>query len=265
MSVMTLPGEQPYHYHDSGGDGPPLVLLHGFPMSHLQWQPQIHHFAASHRVIAPDLRGLGESTVTDPTATITMEQHADDVVSLLQHLQISQPVTFIGLSMGGYVLWQLVHKYPDLPGKIVLCHTRTVADTAEQAEGRLQLAARTLEEQSADAVLATMLPRLLPASAPDSVRFAVTRMARSATPAGLAATLRGLAVRPDAGDIPATIQAPTLVISGELDAISPPGEMQEWARRIPNCQFVSLSGAGHLSPLETPGLFHQTLTGWAAW
>jgi 3-oxoadipate enol-lactonase len=262
---LTQLADQPYSYVDTGGDGPVLVLLHGFPMSHQQWQPQLERFAASHRVIAPDLRGLGDSVITDPQATMTMEQHADDVAALLQHLNISLPVTVIGLSMGGYALWQLVRKYPQVLGKVVLCHTRTVADTPEQAAGRLQLAEKTLVEESAEPVLAAMLPKLLPETAPESVRFAVTRMARGSSPTGLAATLRGLATRPDAGDVPAQIRVPTLVITGELDAISPPAEMQTWASRIPNHTFVNLPGVGHLSPLEAPDLFHQALVGWAAW
>jgi pimeloyl-ACP methyl ester carboxylesterase len=265
QAQLTQLGNQPYSYVDTGGEGPPLLLLHGFPLSHQQWQPQLEHIATSHRVIAPDLRGLGDSAITDPQATVTMEQHADDVVTLLQQLSINQPVTVIGLSMGGYILWQLVRKYPQILGKIVLCHTRTIADTTEQAAARQQLADLTLTEQSADAVLATMLPRLLPASAPESVRFAVTRMARSSSPGGLAATLRGLAARPDTGDVPALIRVPTLVITGELDAISPPAEMQAWASRIPQHEFVNLPGVGHLSPLEAPELFHQALVGWNAW
>jgi pimeloyl-ACP methyl ester carboxylesterase len=265
QAQLTQLGDQPYCYVDTGGDGPVLVLLHGFPMSHQQWQPQLERFAVSHRVIAPDLRGLGESTITDSAATISMEQHADDIVTLLQQLSVAQPVTVMGLSMGGYILWQLIQKYPQKLAKIVLCHTRTVADTPEQAMGREKLADTTLSENSADPVLATMLPRLLPEAAPQSVRFAVTRMARGSSPAGLAATLRGLATRPDASEIPAQVRVPTLVITGELDVISPPAEMQSWAQRIPQHEFVCLPGVGHLSPLEAPDLFHQALTGWAAW
>ena len=89
---------------DVSGEGPPLLLVHGFPLDHSMWQEQIAEFATTHRVIAPDLRGFGLSDVTP--GTVTMEQFADDLAAMLPELSITEPVIFCGLSMGGYVAWQ---------------------------------------------------------------------------------------------------------------------------------------------------------------
>jgi pimeloyl-ACP methyl ester carboxylesterase len=251
---------QSYQFHRDGSGDPTLLFVHGFPLNHSQWQAQLEHFGTSHCVIAPDLRGLGGSPVVSADdAIVTMEQHADDLAAMLDQLKVDQPVVFIGLSMGGYIAWQFVRKYAARLRALVLCHTRTIGDNPAQATARHNLAAQTLKEQSSQAAEAQMLPRLLPASASPALVAAVEQMIRSATPAGLAANLRGLALRPDATAILPTIRVPTLVISGSEDVISPPEEMRSWANQIPGSHFVTIANVGHLSPLESQGEFNQCL------
>src|SRR5690606_29944369 len=98
------------------GSGPVLLLVHGFPLDHQMWQPQLDALSADFRVIAPDLRGFGATGLTTDTELperITMEQLADDMARLLDALAIDEPVHFCGLSMGGYVAWQFWRKYPE--------------------------------------------------------------------------------------------------------------------------------------------------------
>ena len=76
------------------GSGPPVLFVHGFPLSHSMWRAQLEAFESDHRVIAPDLRGFGESDVTD--GTVTMEQHADDLAALLDELNVDEPVFSVG-------------------------------------------------------------------------------------------------------------------------------------------------------------------------
>lgn len=259
LTTYTLE-HQPYQVYRAGMEGPVLLFVHGFPLNHAQWENQFLHFAASHRVIAPDLRGLGGSRISDNDMVVTMEQHADDLHALLNELHINEPVVFIGLSMGGYVAWQMAKKYPQRLRSLVLCHTRVMADTPEQAQGRHQLAAETLHSQTSLKIEEAMLPRLLPPSANPSAEEAVRQMARSSSIAGLAATLCGMAARPDMTSLLPSIAVPTLAISGEYDAISPPAEMAAWSTKIPGARFVSLPGVGHLSPIEGPHAFNQLLT-----
>ena len=87
-----------------------------------------------YRVIAPDLRGFGESPV--PEGTYSMDAMADDVVELLETLEIAGPVVVGGLSMGGYVALSLVARYPTRVKALMLMDTRAGADTPEAAQGR---------------------------------------------------------------------------------------------------------------------------------
>src|SRR5262245_32136019 len=144
------------------GQGPPLILIHGFPLDHTMWNEQIVALAKARRVIAPDLRGFGASQV--PPGTATMEQMADDIAAILDALEIREPIALVGLSMGGYVAFQFVRKYGHRLGALVLADTRSSADAPEAAAGRLKLAAHVLAAGTGYAADA-MIPR---AFAPES-------------------------------------------------------------------------------------------------
>lgn len=262
---LTTTSIPPLHCICRGSTGPLLLLVHGFPLHHQQWIHQLNYLAANHRVLVPDLRGLGQSPLFPGQTQVTMEDHADDLNALLDALGIDEPVHYMGLSMGGYVAWQMLRKYPARVRSLVLCHTRVIADTPEQAAGRFQVAERTLEQQSAEPVLEAMLPRLLHAGVSPTIGEEVRQMAYDSPINGLAANARGLALRVDATAWLSAIQIPALAISGEYDGISSPSEMQAWSAKIPGCRFISLPGVGHLSPMEAPGLFNQTLTELASW
>jgi pimeloyl-ACP methyl ester carboxylesterase len=241
------------------GDGPPLLLVHGFPLSHAMWRAQFGPLSACFRVIAPDLRGFGASQVT--SGTVTMEQFADDCHALLEALDVREPVTFCGLSMGGYIAWQFARKYADRLARLIVCDTRALPDTPEAAETRLKMAEQVLSLGSELAAKA-MLPRLLaPASAerrPELVDE-LRRMMLATDPVGIAAAQRGMAVRPDARSLLPAISAPTLVLVGEHDVISTPEEMRQIAAAIPRSKFVVVPGVGHMAPMEDPDTVNRAL------
>lgn len=248
-----------------GNAGPVLLFVHGFPLSHQQWTAQISEFAKTHQVIAPDLRGLGTSPLRPGQTKLTMEDHADELATLLDSLQIREPVIYAGLSMGGYIAWQMIHKYPERLRALILCNTRVVADTPEQAEARFQLAEKTLQLRSPQAILDVMLPKLLPPKVNPAIVDAVKQMAHQATPEGLAANLHALATRPNVTSMLPNIQIPSLVISSEFDTISPPSEMGQWAAMMPKARFISLPGIGHITSMEAPELFNQVVRENAPW
>jgi pimeloyl-ACP methyl ester carboxylesterase len=242
-----------------GIQGPPLLLVHGFPLTHAMWQPQIDFFADRCRVIAPDLRGFGATNL--PAGNSSMEQMADDLAGLLDALQIDKPVTFCGLSMGGYVGWEFFRKHrPRLAG-LIQCDTRAVGDTPEVAKGRRILAAKVLAEGSKVAA-ESMMPKLFGPQTPEEqthLLHAIREMIESNAPAGIAAALEGLATRRDSRPLLAQIDVPTLVIVGEHDAISTVAEMREFAAQIPGAEFVEVPTAGHLSTLENPAVVNQAI------
>ena len=141
------------------GPGPVVVLLHGFPLSRAMWEEQLAGIGSIYRVIAPDLRGFGESPV--PEGVYTMDAMADDVVELLETLDIMGPVVVGGLSMGGYVALSLAARYPTRVRALILMDTRAGADTPEAAQGREATARAVLADDSARPVVDAMLPRLL--------------------------------------------------------------------------------------------------------
>ena len=104
------------------GRGRPLLLVHGFPLDHTMWNEQLTTLSDGCRVIAADLRGFGHSDRGDEP--LTMDLFADDLNSLLDALQIDTPVTFCGLSMGGYVGWRFLARYGDHVEALIQCDTR---------------------------------------------------------------------------------------------------------------------------------------------
>lgn len=243
------------------GQGIPLLFVHGFPFDHRMWQRQLNEFVRTHRVIAPDLRGFGKSHVTHNI--VTMEQFADDLDGLLDALNVTERVVLCGLSMGGYIAWQFVNKYPERLRGLVLCDTRAVPDTAEAAQGRRETAAEVLKDGPAKLVQ-SMLPKLLSTQACEeqpALEGEVRQIMLEQSPHGIAAALAGMADRPDARDGLAKIDVPTLVLVGEDDQISPADEMQQVASAIPNARFEVIPCAGHLAPLENPEAVNAALRG----
>lgn len=236
---------------DEGG-GTPILLVHGFPLSHAMWRFQIEALSADYRVIAPDLRGFGKSDVTE--GTVTMEQHADDLAALLVELEINEPVVFCGLSMGGYIAWQFQKKYGEQLRALILCDTRAIADTPDGIENRRRLAKMVIENGSA-AVASAMLPNLFSPVTGSHNQSVIDELKQSiceTSPQGIAAASLGMAERPDVTSELADIETPTLLIVGEDDGISPPAEMQSIADAMPDARLITITEAGHMSPLENP-------------
>jgi 3-oxoadipate enol-lactonase len=245
-------------YRDTG-QGNSLLMVHGFPLDHSMWSEQIGVLSRRYRVIVPDLRGFGQSGVRE--GIVTMEQFADDLAALLDHLQIREPVVLCGLSMGGYIAFAFWRKYAARLRALILCDTRAAADTPAASAGRNATAERVLREGSSF-LAETMAPKLFSsqtlASRPH-VADAVKRVILGTDPRGIAGAARGMARRPDSTpDLP-RIACPTLVLVGKDDVLSPPAEMRSLAREIPNARFAVIPDAAHLAPLEQPTEVNQTI------
>ena len=246
------------------GVGRPVLLVHGFPLDHAMWNAQIEALANCYRVVAPDLRGFGQSEVRD--GKVTMAQMADDLAAFLDVLEISEPVVFCGLSMGGYVAWEFWRRHGQRLGALVLCDTRAAADVPVAVAGRLKNAEALLSDgtPALERLVDTMLPKLLAETTlqgrPELVQR-VERMMLSTDPRGAAAALLGMAERFDATSILAEIDCPTLAIVGREDALSSPAEMGTIAAAIRGARLVEISNAGHLSPMENPADVNAALGG----
>jgi 3-oxoadipate enol-lactonase len=235
------------------GPGRAVVLLHGFPLSRAMWAEQVPSIGAIYRVIAPDLRGHGESPA--PEGVYTIDEMADDVIETLDSLHISEPIVLGGLSLGGYVALSLVLRYPERVRALLLMDTQAGADSAEAAATREATAVAVLEAGSAAPIVEPMIGRLFSPlfreERPERVEPLRAVMAQT-TPRGIAGALRGMAKRPDRrGDL-GKITVPTMVLVGEDDVITPPSVAKSLAEAIPGARLEVIAKAGHMAPYENP-------------
>jgi pimeloyl-ACP methyl ester carboxylesterase len=243
----------------ASGAGTPLVLLHAFPLDSRMWAPQVEALAGTYQVIVPDLRGFGAAR-DQAVEEAGMDLLADDVARLLDDRGLDQ-VVLGGGSMGGYVALAFVRRHPDRLGGLVLLDTRAGADTEQARADRLRMAERVLAEGSGF-VPEVMLPRLLGPTSHQERPELVERVAaliREQPPQAIAAAQRGMAARPDSGDVLASIGVPTLVVTGEEDQVTPPDQGRELAAAIPGARFLLVERAGHLASLERPDAVNEAL------
>lgn len=241
------------------GQGPSLLFVHGFPLCRGTWSKQVEAFRAIYRVIAPDLRGLGESEAT--VGPISMSRYAEDLHALVNHLNTGS-VILIGHSMGGYVALAFAKAYPQALRGLVLVGTKVGADTPEAAAAR-RATAEKVRAQGVAGVVDAMAPKMLSASNKDAAMAAAVRgfMAPS-KPEGVIGALLGMAERPDAGAWLGKIKVPTLAIAGLDDTIIPPSESEAMAKAIPGAQLNLIPKAGHLVAFEQSDAFNQALNHW---
>ena len=145
-------------YEDSS-DRVPVLLIHGYPLSNMLWDLQIGDLSDIARLIAPDLRGHGQTDPTDPP--YSMGLFAEDCANLLDQLGMTGPVVVGGLSMGGYVAFEFARRYPERVAGLILAATRAGADSPEVKDARDKAAgvaiAVTINEVDFLAVAAIML------------------------------------------------------------------------------------------------------------
>ena len=249
-------------YSDQG-TGLPIVFLHAFPLNRTMWWGQEHALSSQFRIITIDLRGHGESDA--PLWRYTLEQSADDVRVLLDHLSIRQAV-FVGLSMGGYILFAFYRKYADRVNGLILADTRAQADTAEGKDGRF-LMAQTAYKEGPSAIADLMIPKLLsPMSIQTKLDLVqhVRAMIQGNQISGIAGDLMAMADRPDSVTLLSQITCPTQIIVGDLDQATPPSDAELLANRISNARLAIIPQAAHLANLEQPETFNRIVASFAS-
>ncbi|MGW1378155.1 alpha/beta fold hydrolase [Streptomyces sp. NPDC002446] len=245
--------------YEDEGSGEPLVLLHGHPFDRSMWRPQIEHFSrAGWRVIAPDLRGYGESSVVP--GTTPLETFVRDTVALLDRLGVGRFVVG-GLSMGGQIVMEFWRLFPDRIRGMLLADTFAAAETDEGKAARRAMAERLLREGMAGyahEVLPKMIsPRTIEAQ-PDVARH-VLGMMTGTPPQGAAAALRGRAERPDYTALLSRITVPVWVAVGAEDTYTPVSDARDICRRTPYAKLTVIERAAHMPNLERAPEFNAAL------
>ena len=233
------------------GEGPPVILLHPFPADHEFWLPVAQALATRYRVVLPDLRGHGDSGVGDGPAT--MEKHAADIAGVMDDAEIGR-APLVGVSIGGYVLFEFWRKHRGRVAALGLCNTKAPADSAEARAGRL-LAASDVLERGTEPFFESMIPRLLGKTTretrPDLVDGALRMMLRM-SPEDVAQVQRGMAERPDSVSMLKTIDVPTLLVTGDEDILTGLNEAELMRQHIAGSRLCVIARAGHYSPWEQP-------------
>lgn len=244
---------------DVRGSGPAVLFIHGFPLDRGLWRHQLAALG-EWQCIAPDLLGAGESSVPADPQSYTMQRYAADLAALLDGVQARDAVV-CGLSMGGYVLFELLQRHRARVRAAVFCNTRAEADSAEAKQGRDAMV-QTAREGGAAAIAEKMLPKMLAPmtqkTRPDIVRE-VREMIGRAPVAGIVGALHALRERADHVATLPRLELPVLVVAGADDQITPADGMRKMAAQIPGARYVEIAAAGHLTPLEQPERLNHVL------
>lgn len=241
------------------GEGHPLLLVHGFPLNHSMWEHQIADLSANFRVLAVDLPGFG---ISQPLETpVSIRDFADALAAMLDQMKIDQPITFCGLSMGGYIGWKFMKHYPKKVHSLIACDTRAANDDERTARGRRLMAGQVVKDGS-DSIAASVARKICGETTvernPDVVEH-VSSMIQSTDPHSIAAGQLAMADREDATSLLGKIEVPTLFVVGMEDVVTPPDEMQAMAGLVAGSRLVEIPHAGHLAPLENPTAFNAAV------
>jgi pimeloyl-ACP methyl ester carboxylesterase len=226
-----------------------LLLVHAFPLDARMWERQ----RLGPTTVAPDLPGFGMAAAAGQTMTMALA--AEHCLRAADAAGLDRFVV-CGLSMGGYVTFELWRQARDRIAGLVLANTRAGADTAEAAAGRRDLAERLRKEGN---VLAESPPPLLAEHAPEELQQRVKGWVADQSAEAIAAAALGMAERVDStGDL-AGIDVPTLVITADGDRLIPPDLTTPMAEQIADARLEVLPGVGHLTNVEAPDRFTTLL------
>ncbi len=245
--------------YDDQGSGTPVVLVHGHPFNRSMWSKQVEALSPTCRVIIPDMRGYGETTVTP--GKVTMEEMAGDLAALLDALAIDR-VILGGLSMGGQIVFEFYRQFPTRVRALLLADTQPQAETEQGQIARYETAQRVLDrgmQSLADETLPKLLAAQTFAKHPDVVEK-VRRMIVQTHPEGAAAALRGRAERRDYTPLLQEITVPTLIVVGSEDQYTPISDAQLMHQGIASSHLVIHEGVGHMPNMEHPSEFNNALT-----
>lgn len=235
-------------YECTGNGKIPLVLIHGFPFDRRLWYNIITELE-NISIIIPDLPGVGNSPLLQPTCT--MADYAECIAAILKKEQVEKCV-IAGHSMGGYVALAFAQKYPDKLAGLSLVHTTAQADDAERRQKRDQVIT-FLKEQGAVPFATAFIPGpFAPGYANEDELKKLKHWAADCTTQGLIAAVNAMKNREDLTHILPTIGVPVQWIIGKLDPVFPYATSIHQATLSATSMIHLLSGCGHMAMIEKP-------------
>lgn len=246
---MATVNDRPIFFSDTGGDGPALLLGHGYFLDHSTFSPQAEMLAPEQRLITWDARGHGQTPDNDLSTPYTYWDQAQDALGLLDHLGLERAVVG-GLSQGGFTALRIALLAPERVAGLVLWDTEaTPCDPADKAAyGEMFAALR--EYGPIDDLIIPLSTQLLGNSALRDELCARWRTG-PALPLGPAAPC--LLERDDVSNRLDEITCPALLMWGEQDVSLPRDRMDLLSERLPNASDVHvIHGAAHTPTLTHP-------------
>lgn len=244
--------------YDDLGSGDIILLIHGQPFNRSMWNPQKEILSKEHRLIIPDLRGYGESDITE--GMVLLDELALDLIHLLEQLHITK-AHIVGLSMGGQIALEMYRWSPALFESIVLADTDARAEDEKGYQNRLQLSAKLLKDgmdKFTDERIKSFMCANTFGKKPDVVHHVETMM-KTTNPKGSAAVQRGRAERLDYSPLLEAIDFPTLIIVGDQDEFTPLASARYMHERIKNSRLAVIESSGHIANMEQPEIFNSIL------
>jgi pimeloyl-ACP methyl ester carboxylesterase len=238
------------------------VLVHAFPLGAAMWEGQVKAMPGGWRLLAPDLRGFGGSTLPEPDDSPTIDDYANDVIDFLRELGIVSAVLG-GCSMGGFATMAVLRRAPQLADAVVLANTRAGADSLEARANRRSMLA-LVDREGPSGVARDMATKLL-GKTTLAERADVEPVVRRLTKQQSTATLRGAILRmmerPDSLAVIESVSVPLLIVAGEEDVLISVDESKKMHAANPKAELVVVPRAGHLVNLEDQGAFNDALRG----
>jgi pimeloyl-ACP methyl ester carboxylesterase len=238
------------------------LLTHAFPLGAAMWEGQGKAMPAGWRLLAPDLRGFGGSTLPEPDDSPAIDDYASDVIDFLRELGVESAVLG-GCSMGGYVTMAVLRRAPQLAHAVVLANTRASADSLEARANRRSMLA-LVDREGPSGVARDMVTKLLGKTTlaeRSDVEPLVRRLTKPQSPAALRGAILRMMERPDSSAVIESISVPLLIIAGEEDVLIPLDESKKMHAANAKAELVIVPRAGHLVNLEDPAAFNDALRG----
>jgi pimeloyl-ACP methyl ester carboxylesterase len=260
VSLLDAPSH-PVHVVDRGS-GEAVVFLHAFPLQAAMWDYQVDALEATHRCVTIDLPGFGQSPEPEAPATASMARYADMVADVLRERGI-ESATFVGASMGGYLVMALLRRHRSLVSQVVLAGTKARSDDAGTAARRTDQQEQLRSGAEVSSLAKGVVEGLMSSgsmSRPDLVEY-IHALADGSSPEGWIAALEAMKGRDDSMLVlreagKAGVRA--MVMVGELDRVTPIADAMSLRSSLKG-ELVIVPGVGHLPNIEDPWSFNEAL------
>jgi pimeloyl-ACP methyl ester carboxylesterase len=287
MRHKVVDVDGPVHYLDFGGEGTPLVMVHGLGGNALNWMDVGPSLAIHHRAVALDLAGFGQTPLFNRSAALGANE---DLVRGFIAKLFDEPVVLMGNSMGGHISILVGADHPELVSRLLLVdpavpgvHVRRPAPPMLGVMAALSVPglAETLLDRRLKSVSAEQLVRETlalvcadPSRLSREIVEAHTQLTRERAGLGsqnqraFVQATRSLGLRmadPRFWPHARQVKAPVLVVHGELDRLIPVAAARELVRRVRGWELEVLEGVGHVPMMETPDLFMRVVSDWMAY